>query len=68
MEWARRIVASVPRPTPAEEGAAARDYAETALSETWAVLRRIANGDPNPRQLAIDLLRAHGHNPAALDG
>lgn len=40
---------------------AALDYTETALSEAWEVLRRIAAGDPNPAQVAADLLEAHGH-------
>ena len=42
--------------------AAALDYAETALSECWAVLRRIAAGESDPARIAADLLEAHGHN------
>lgn len=61
----RRIVASIPRLTEAEQDAAALDYAETALSETWAALRRIAEGEPDPRRIAADMLEAHGHDPAA---
>jgi hypothetical protein len=59
-DWARRVVASVPRPTPAEEDAAALDYAETALSEAWAILRRIADGVEHPQQVAADYLAANG--------
>lgn len=39
---------------------AALDYAETALSEAWAVLRRIRDGDDDPQRMAADLLDAHG--------
>lgn len=46
---------------PAVQDAAALDYAETALSEAWAVLRRIAAGEPGPRRIAADLLESHGH-------
>lgn len=66
-EWARRIVASVGRPTPQEEDAAARDYAETALSEAHAVLQRIALGAESPARLAAALLEGHGFERATVD-
>ena len=63
LDATRSLVRVLPRPTEAEENAAALDYAETALSECWAVLRRIAAGEGDPARVAADLLEAHGHEP-----
>ncbi|TKJ25243.1 hypothetical protein [Blastococcus sp. CCUG 61487] len=78
-DWARRVVASIPRPTPAEEDAATRDYAETALAEAWAALAEVRDWDSavaarhghiGVREFAAQFLEAHGHapHPAAFPG
>lgn len=73
LAWARRVVASIPRPTPAEEAAAVLDYAETALSEAWAALLQVRDWDGaaaerhggiGVREYAARFLEAHGFAPA----
>lgn len=47
---------------------ASLDYAEAALAECQAVLRRIRDGEDDPRRLAGDLLEAHGEAAPRVAG